>query len=554
MLRIHLFGQLRVVDGETPLTFAGRPKLLPLWAYLLLHRHQPLPRERVAFALWPDEPEAIARANLRRHLYHLQRALPSAEPSRPWILSATNHLQWNPEAPYTLDVAEFERLSQSDETLADAIACYRGDLLEQLYEDWILYERERLRDQYLTCLSRMALRLRSARRYPEALQYAQELLRLDPLREDTLRQLLALRYEMGDRAGALAEYERFARRLRDELAAEPMPETVALFQRILGHQPLPNALSPSESPVLQSRRTSRFMLPFVGHEAELEQLRAWANRAAHGRGALALISGEAGIGKTRLVDEVAAHAALQGMQVVKGQTTSPEAHPYQAMLEGLRAALADVASLEIPQIWLAIVATLLPELRSRYPGLPLPARLDPERDRARLFEALVRSFEALACRRPLLLILEDLHWASSATIGLLEALARSVSSSGLLVLATYRPEEVARTHPLRAARRRLQRERLASHLTLGRLPAPAVEELVVRLFGSGHGKAHLAERLVAASEGNPLLIGELLHDWIETGKIAQVDGCWVVGVIPEFVTPGARSRDAYHKTWPALRR
>ena len=242
MLRIHLFGPLRLLVDDAPWKFAAPPKAAPLLAYLLLHRgEQPLAREALAFTLWPDDPEPGARANLRRHLHQLQRALPPAPADRPWLISEATTIQWNPAADYWLDVAEFERLSQTEAATAEAAPLYTGDLLENVYDDWLFYERERLRDLYFAGLTSLVLQGRAARNYPEALAYARQLLARDPLREDTVRQVLALRYESGDRAGAIQEYERFTRRLKEELAVDPMPETAAWFEAIVRNARLPGS-------------------------------------------------------------------------------------------------------------------------------------------------------------------------------------------------------------------------------------------------------------------------------------------------------------------------
>src|SRR5262249_47838357 len=153
MLRIHLFGQLRLFVDDAPWKFAAPPKTAPLWASLLLHRgEQPLAREALAFSLWPDDPEPGARANLRRHLHQLQRALPPAPPDRPWLISEAASVRWNSTADFWLDVAEFERLSQVETSLSDAVALYAGDLLENIYDDCLFYDRERLRDLYFAGL------------------------------------------------------------------------------------------------------------------------------------------------------------------------------------------------------------------------------------------------------------------------------------------------------------------------------------------------------------------------------------------------------------------
>ena len=155
MLRIHLFGLPHLtVDGE-PLKFAARPRSWPLLGYLLLHQQQAVPREPVAFALWPDDTEEEARANLRRHLNEIQKNLPPEPLGRPWIVTEGATIRFNPNAEYWLDIAEFERLGGARDTLAAAADLYTGDLLENVADEWIYAERERFRSAYLTMLGQL---------------------------------------------------------------------------------------------------------------------------------------------------------------------------------------------------------------------------------------------------------------------------------------------------------------------------------------------------------------------------------------------------------------
>jgi predicted ATPase/DNA-binding SARP family transcriptional activator len=534
VLRIYLLGQPRFEFNGQPLKFAALPKTLPLCGFLLLQRVQPVARDTVAFTLWPDQPETSARANLRRHLHDLRRALPAGQAAPAWILSDSDTLQWNPAAAVWLDVAEFQRASATPAGLAEAVALYRGDLLETLYDDWIFPERERLRNQYLAALNQLVGEHRARREYAPAISYAQRLLTHDPLRGDIVRQLMSLRYEAGDSASALQDYKNFARLLRSELGVEPTPELVMLRDTIVQNAPLPGAASGGAASIGQAgtinraagagvragARLQRALLPFVGREPELEQLRAaWrqATRAPF-RGGLVMIGGEAGVGKTRLSAELARQAEAEGARVVSGVTTLAEPLPYQAVAAALRSALPLLAALEIGPVWLATIAALIPELRARQPDLPLLPPLEAEREQTRLFEAVARALAGLSLPRPVLLILEDLHEAGAASMALLEFLARRAPQHALLIVADYRDEQTSRAHPLRDLRRRLQREDLLSVIALGRLSPEAVGSLVTRVPGLAAAAGDLPARLYAESEGNPLFLGERIRDLLETGQ------------------------------------
>ena len=189
-LFIHLLGQTRLLVDAQLLRLTAPPKTLPLLGYLLLHCRRPLDRQRVAFALWPDESEGAARANLRRHLHHLQHALPPAPAERPWLLNEDGVIGWNSLSDFWLDVDEFERLGQQPVKLEEAVACYTGALLPDVYDDWIFADRERLHNRYLDALLRLSIRHRTQHNYAKALNFAQKLLADEPFREDVVRQLM----------------------------------------------------------------------------------------------------------------------------------------------------------------------------------------------------------------------------------------------------------------------------------------------------------------------------------------------------------------------------
>ncbi len=213
-----------------------------LWAYLLLKRQHPIPRDYLAYTLWPDVTEEEARANLRRHLHLLRKQLPAPSAGTPWILTEHNTVQWNPEAPYWLDVAlldNFNPATASEAQWAEVIDCYRGDLLAGLYDDWVLAERAHLHQRYIQLLEQRVAQQRSRGEVQGAIAAARRLLTHDPLREEPYRYLMELYYWAGDRAAALREFENCKAMLRTELGAEPMPETLALRDSILKGEALP---------------------------------------------------------------------------------------------------------------------------------------------------------------------------------------------------------------------------------------------------------------------------------------------------------------------------
>jgi predicted ATPase/DNA-binding SARP family transcriptional activator len=294
-----LFGAPQLFLSEERLRFGAPIGALSLLAYLLLYRQQPLAREAVAFALWPDDSEAAARSTLRRYAYYLvSRVLPASE--TPWIVGDKRTIGWNPAAPLWLDVAEFERLSSDANRAAEAVDLYTADLAEGLDDDWLRLLRVRFREQQCGLLAKLGEAHHACGDRNRAIEYAQRLLRHDPWREDAVRTLMSLRQESGDRAGALLIYRDFASRLRAELDVDPMAETAELYGRIAE----PVAETESGTPMARQsvpwHNLPTALTSFLGRERRMEELRALLLDRR-----LVTLTGTGGVGKTRLAVETA---------------------------------------------------------------------------------------------------------------------------------------------------------------------------------------------------------------------------------------------------------
>lgn len=530
-LEIRLFGHASVRWDQVPIKFAKRSVTLAMLAFLILRHGRPVSREALAFTLFPDFEETAALAELRRYLYLASKALPERD-GDPWLLVDAETVRWNDSADAFIDVMSFERLGSAPETQAQAIELYSGDLLAEVYDDWIVPERERLRARFFAILEEMLERQRAARSYRGAIATAKRILAADPWREDTLRTLLALRYESGDSAGAIVEFEEFAKKVREELSAAPMPETLALRQAILRNAPIPGSLGSALVVDGSDARRTVAALPFVGRARELSLLQDAWGRATRGQRAFVLLSGEAGAGKTRLTAELARLVQAEGGRVLVGTTAAPESTPYQAIAEALRFALPLFLDAQRPAAQRPELARILPELREEG-ALEASAReQSAEHETARFFDALAHCVRTLATPRPLLLVLEDMHWAGQTSIEALRALVRSLIRTPILIVATNREEETPPEHPLRALVRSLHDLPNVEEVSLERLASADVVELVQRVDRLRDGGETLAHKLFEYSEGNALFLNEAIADFsAEGGTLDAAAGGSIVRVI-----------------------
>lgn len=524
-LQLQLFGRLRITHAGTELAHLLRPRSQRLLGYLLLDRRSPVSREKIAFILWSDSLETAALANLRRALHGLHAVLPR---DHEWIIASRGELRWNPDTPYWLDVEEYERLIRQGipATLHDAAALYTGDLLPELGDEWVVIERERLHQAQHDLLGQLVAHHRALGEYEIALELARQRLALEPLAESAHRDLMALHYLAGDRAAAIAAYDRLRITLRDELNVEPMTETRSLLEAIVQSAPLPVPQALPFSPQVISPPTQA-VPRLIGREAEMAELGALWERAATGRGRLAMVSGRAGVGKTHLALKLAEYVAKRGGLALVGHCYEFErALPYQAIVEMLRAATNLLRHTALPPAHRAALARVAPDVLGAA-GSPGADKVVKDASQAQLFEALLQAFLALARSQPVLLLIEDMHWASESTLDWLTYIVPRLAASRILVAVTYRTEEVGSSHPLARLGRRFACEDVASSLPLGPLSREENRELVAQMSGLADDMAvPIADRLFVETAGNPFFLREMVRGLIEAGQIAVAGGQW----------------------------
>jgi len=509
-LVICLLGTPEFRRGNQVLPPLATHKTLSLLACLILHRQRSHSRDELAALFWGERDDVHARRSLSTALWRIRRLLGEG-----YLLADSTSVQFNPASSFWLDVAEFEkrvgRRTDKPEDWATAIELYRGDLLEGFYDDWCIEERYRLESLYLDTLNRLVAWYEEQGDARAVLACAQKYLACDPLTEamhlTAMRALVAL----GDLAGARRQWQLCCETRQQELHAPPSPEMLKQAESILGAHftiPLPLEPVPMKAPL---RWGSLERPPFVGRGREMDALRARWEQAVQGQGGIVLIAGEAGVGKTRLVEEFAATVRWRGGMVARGRCYEPERMlPYQPLAEVLR----DLAMQEgraapaLPAWARSELARLVPELAtSPFQPQPSTGPLPSERQ-AILFHAIATFIHHFASRTPLLIVLEDLHWASASMLAAIHYLARRMVQTHALIVGTFRSEEVGEARALTTMAAQLARDGLVQHLMLERLSVEAISELVRR---TTRGEAELAKRLYAHTEGNAFFAIETLR-------------------------------------------
>jgi DNA-binding SARP family transcriptional activator len=493
-VHLRLLGGFDLFYCNEPVDTINSARLQNLIAYLGLHRSAPQLRSQVAFVLWPDSSESQARANLRKLIHQLRAAFP---PLTEYISFASQTLQWQAAAPFTSDVDQFMRAA-AEGRYVEAVELYSGDLLPAFFDDWILSERERLQQTYAQCLDALIQRSENDRNYVLAIRTTQTLLRLDPLREETHRRLIRLHALNGDRVAALQAYHHCVTVLQRELAVEPDTATRSLYDQLIStQQPADQAASLLSIP------------PLIGRSEEWSLLLAAWRESNAGHPQLVLITGEAGIGKTRLAEELHTWADRLGVATAVTHCYAAEGAPaYSPIINWLRSRPLSV----MEPVWLSEVVRLLPELIVRDPSLPLPGPLTESWQRQRLHEAMARGLlgRIEKTTTPLLLFIEDLQWCDRDSLEWLRYLIRYNPHARLLIVGTIRIEEISNNPAINELIEALRSNRQICEISLGPLDQAETARLAEYMSEHKYSLVALA-RLYRETEGNPLFVVEMVR-------------------------------------------
>jgi class 3 adenylate cyclase len=318
-------------------------------------------------------------------------------------------------------------------------------------------------------------------------------------------------------------------RLVGELELKGLSEPVTAYE--VPWEPVVGDRAPLPALLLPVARE----LPFSGRDPERDALREqWKSASTDGR-TVALVSGEPGVGKTRLTSELARAAHEDGAWVLAGRCDENISAPFAPWIEILRHVLAH-APTELLDAHVerhgGELTRLVPELARRVDQVPEPRTLDPETEQLALFDAAVDLVDAIAADAPALVVLDDAHWADSSSLGLLRHLVRRLRpEAAVLVVVTYRDTDVDRAHPLAAMLGDLRREPRVDRYALRGIDEAGMRALLVAAGGElDELTIAFAQMLVRETEGNPFFVGEVLLHLVETNVIVQRDGHWVGAV------------------------
>ncbi|MGH8931141.1 MAG: ATP-binding protein [Egibacteraceae bacterium] len=530
MLVVALLGAPRVERDGRPVVVDTR-KAVALLAYLAVtgqaHR-----RDALAALLWPDADTARARGALRRTLSALAKGLGGG-----WLVAGREAIGLDREG-LELDIERFRRLADEagdDPTLLErAVALHRGEFLAGFgvrgcegFDDWQFFEGESLKREHAAALERLVDALAARGAFDRAITHARRWLALDPLHEPAHRGLIRLYAWSGDRVAAIRQYRECVRVLTQELGVGPLEETTALYESVNAGtlcSPQPSLPTPSLSPdPIPSRGTA----PLVGRDAELRLVVA-RHSAVVADGQLVVLEGEAGIGKTRLAEELLAHARAEGAATFAARCHEGEEQlAYGLVTEALRAAITTEPTgwvQKVPPDAVAEAARLVPDLAQLHGGVPAALPHDSPGAQARMLEGVATTLAVACSGAPAgVLLLDDLHWADSASLDVLTYLVRRLENRPAYIVVTWRTEEIPPQHRLRLLLAEAARAGSATQVELARLGPVDV----ARLVAAAGLPSGIVSRLHSETGGLPFSVVEHL-DEMASGRLATDAAEWPV--------------------------
>jgi DNA-binding SARP family transcriptional activator/tetratricopeptide (TPR) repeat protein len=541
-LEIRLLGRVEVLRGG-PVELPPSKKARALLAYLVA-TERAHDRNYVASLLWEERDDT--RAALR---WALSRLRPVLDDQTTRLVTDRDRVGFE-RKDADVDLASVRHALRegidrvSTETLEGAAARFRGDLLEGLdltecygFHAWCVAEREAARALRTSILSTLVSRLADD---PErALGYARTRLDLDPLSGTAQASVVRILGALGRQREAEQLYQSFKQMVQSRLGERTSVELErarAAARTAPPMKPAPSTMTVELPPVAAATTTTAPIdrlarSPFVGRERELATLTATLDSAVQGGGGFVEIAGQAGVGKSRLVEELIHQARLRGARVMVGRCLEGDGSPaFLPFLDSLDAVLADETTLErLVGTDASLAARISPRVAARLREPPPPAAVDATSERYLVFQAVSTLLERIAAPAGALLVVEDLHWIDQPSLALLRYLVARLDGTRLLVVTTYRDEDLdaKARHALVDLRRHG-----GSRIALSGLSKPEVHALVDALGGSAVA-ATLRDRLADVTAGHPLFLQEMLKHLVEENALDDASAASVT--VPEGV-------------------
>ncbi len=510
-MEFRILGPLEVVKTGRALDLGGQ-KQRALLACLLLNANEVVSTDRLLEALWEESPPERAQKALHVYVSQLRKLLgrQRIETRPPGYLLRV--------AEQELDLARCRTLLEAGKP-EEALALWRGPpLADFAYSRFAQAEIARLEELRLACLEERVEQELARGRHAALVGEVEALVREHPLRERLRRQLMVALYRSGRQAEALEAYQDARRALTEELGIEPGRELRKLQQAVLRQDP---AL---ERPAQAREAGEHARGVFVGRERELAELHEALDEALGGRGALVLVSGEPGIGKSRLADELIRQARARGAQILVGRCWEAGGAPaYWPWVQALRPLVEHAQAEQLRRelgTRAAELAQLLPELRELIPDLPEPPALESDVGRFRLFDAVAGFLGSASQRRALVLVLDDLHAADEPSLLMLRFLAAEVARSRLLLVCLFRDADPTLREPLVSTLAELTRVGDARRIALAGLSEQEVSGYM-QLTSGVAPPPRLARAIHHETEGNPLFVAEVVRLLAAEGRLAD---------------------------------
>jgi DNA-binding SARP family transcriptional activator len=552
-LRVDLLGGFRVrrIGAERPVSGWPRRTAKALTKLLATHPRHALHREEILEILWPGVEVESALNRFGKALHAARRALEPELPPRgasAYLRMTDSMLALNTDN-VAIDADHFQQLAESALGQGDvaayetALAAYGGELLpEDRYQDWCAERRAFLAELRIRLMVELAEALEKRGAYSAATDHLREVLQDDPTREDVHRRLMILYAEVGTRNQAVRQFQLCRDVLHRELGLVPEESTLAVYQDVLAERiPRRSPAPERDRGPIEPRRVltgeQTLGTPCIGRDSVLQHLREQLMRSDDGQGRMILVSGEAGVGKTRLAAELAAEARRRGVSVLWGGSGAYANHlayvPFAVAMEGYVASRPDAERDELAQRYPAL-AHFVPSLGLRAQSPPLA---DRPGDELYLVPAIVGLLTDLARTRPVLLVLDDLHDLHGSSLDVLEYLAHLAIQRRWLIVGTFREEGFQAGSELRRMIQATMGQGLCHHVRLQNLARQDCDELVRAMLAGGGVDDALLDHVYTRSLGNPLFVEGLVREMQDRGELGLTNGSWHTAPSPSASVP-----------------